>query len=193
MFEGSILLIAMKVCSKYLEQPIKSRHENSESMPYLTNFDAAHNILPRNCSPCGNKICDNSRAWHEKAEAEVYIVYCLQNGCGSRECYEKEFVSDIPTDPTVPHSCNDIRKPRKVHKNAPWVEYFLRKMETCTAVPQEVLVNCTGRNENTEIDDHPRWTSEANSRFLMRAWKCVNCENKIKRWSSVDKSIRYVN
>ena len=145
------------------------------------------NIMPLECSQCGNQILDDSLAFYSKANTREYLFIRRNHGCGLPGCSGTAQLQ--PSDHKQPRrraNKKDIQR----SKTAQWYDYMILLPEQCRELPSAVTLRClTCSSQKT--DERVRWTAEKKPRYVVRILDCTRC-GKNAKWFPVDKKIPFI-
>lgn len=187
---ASLTLLQILVCvaESYLSIIRKQKRTSVQDI-YIPGV-APYHIMPRKCSNCGRRVLDDAFACYAKSDPKIYFNIYRKDGRGMPD--RMKFAQPIPVEARQDSrrmAYARVQKPR----SADWEEYLLRcSSEELANYPSIVKTMCASCRRETTEDKKPRWTSEAQSRYVIRVHKCETCNERFCSWPPIDKSIESI-
>lgn len=183
--QGSVAILH-RVAVKYLWTVFKERNEKIEGL--IIPGEPPRHIIARKCSRCQRKVLNDAFAHYARLDPRYYVTWNRERGCGLPNCNQGRIIL-IPADPHQLFRRN-LTATLTFFKSAPWEGYFIRGF-TDELPSASVTIRCPKCRAQPQNDDHPRWTTERNPRYIPRQLKCGICYYN-GLWEPTDAAIRTI-
>jgi hypothetical protein len=186
--ERTLIGTLIRAATWYIARVQKQRHESVRDL--IIPGAIPHNIVPRKCAKCGERVLDDAFATYASEDPKQYVIWYCLHGCGRPACRTRAggtlYAKLIPTNPSQGYKVAERRSLLRL-KPTPWEDYLLRcSQEERKDLQQEVHTICKACGIYTVVDTKPRWTAETSARYVLRRRRCKKCNNDLRQFIPTD-------